>query len=86
MSYLLRKGGWSKIGNITRKFGSMEGDGYFWNEVLPESPLAVLWFKCLVNIGKTKIGGKSYKIVSVPVDLREMLAEILSCTPPGKES
>ncbi|KYO67344.1 hypothetical protein [Thermovenabulum gondwanense] len=77
LKYLLEKGGWSKIGNITRKFCSMEGEGFFWNEEPPKSPLAKLWLKNLVNIGKTKIEGKSYKIVSIPVDLRNMMAEIL---------
>jgi tetratricopeptide (TPR) repeat protein len=77
LKYLLERGGWSRLNTLTRKFGSMEGDGFFWSEQPPESPLAVLWSKALVIIGRSKPEGRSYKIATIPVELRQSLQNLL---------
>ncbi len=77
LRYILEKGGWSTTGPITRKFGSTEGDGYFWNEELPESVLGFLWALCLVFVGKASIKGKRTKIAVIPLELRENLKQLL---------
>lgn len=78
LRYLLGNGGWSRINAITRKFGSMEGDGYFWEEKMPASPLGQLWCRCLVFVGRTHIGGRNTKIAAIPVELYPLLREIFS--------
>ncbi|MGB9859047.1 MAG: hypothetical protein ACPLQP_03835, partial [Moorellaceae bacterium] len=77
LKYLLQKGGWSRIAAVTRKFGSMEGDGFYWEEREPESPLGFLWSNALVMVGKAVIEGKHAKIVTIPIELRQPLKEIL---------
>lgn len=78
LSYVLQKGGWSRIAPITRRFGSMEGDGYFWEHEEPESPLGRLWIRGLILVGRAVIDGRRTKIAAIPVEFRETLAELLS--------
>lgn len=78
LKYLLQHDGWSRLNAVTRKFGSMDGDGYFWAEKPPESPLGILWSRALVMVGKAKLEGRNYKIATIPVELRQPLCEILS--------
>lgn len=80
LKYLLQKGGWSRLNAVTRKFGSMEGDGFYWEEKEPESPLGFLWSNALVMVGKAVIEGKRAKIATIPVELRQPLKEILGIT------
>lgn len=77
LKYLLERGGWSRLNILTRKFGSMEGDGFFWSEQPPESPIGILWSKALVMIGRSKLGGRSCKIATIPAELRQPLQELL---------
>ncbi|MGI9952908.1 tetratricopeptide repeat protein [Moorellaceae bacterium AZ2] len=80
LKYLLQKGGWSRLNAVTRKFGSLEGDGFYWEEEDPESPLGFLWSRALVMVGKAVIKGKRTKIATIPVELRQPLKEILGLT------
>ncbi|MEW6624927.1 MAG: tetratricopeptide repeat protein [Bacillota bacterium] len=77
LKFLLVKGGWSAAGPIARKFGSTEGDGYFWNEEPPVSELGLLWSVCLVFVGKALINGRRTTIVTIPLELRENLDRLL---------
>lgn len=77
LKYLLQRGGWSRLNAVTRKFGSLDGDGFFWQEIEPETPLGVLWFCALVMVGRAKLKGQRCKIATVPLELREPLGEIL---------
>ncbi|HAG07138.1 MAG TPA: hypothetical protein DCL13_03085 [Peptococcaceae bacterium] len=77
LRYLLQRGGWSRLNAVTRKFGSMEGDGFFWHERGPASPLGSLWSRALVVVGRARLGATRCKIAAVPLELREALAEIL---------
>jgi tetratricopeptide (TPR) repeat protein len=77
LKYLLERGGWSRLNTLTRKFGSMKGDGFFWSEQPPTSPLAVLWSKALIMIGRSKLKGQSCKIATIPVELRQTLKKLL---------
>lgn len=80
LDYLLRREGWSRLNAITRKFGNMEGDGFFWNEPEdePQSPLGVLWSRGLVVVGRANINNRKCKIAAIPVELRQPLAELIS--------
>ncbi len=77
LRYLLQRGGWSRLNAVTRKFGSLEGDGFFWNELEPESPLGILWSRALVMVGRAVLEGRRCKIAAIPLELREPLGEIL---------
>ncbi|HAA90021.1 MAG TPA: hypothetical protein DCE07_05560 [Peptococcaceae bacterium] len=81
LKYLIQRGGWSRLNAVTRKFGSMEGDGFFWREKKPKSPLGRLWLKALVMVGRSKLEGRYCKIATVPVELRQPLSELLSYSP-----
>jgi len=78
LKYLLKCGGFCRLNALTRKFGSMKGDGFFWSEQPPTSPLAVLWSKALVIVGRSKLEGRYYKIATIPVELRQPLQKCLS--------
>ncbi|RKO66954.1 tetratricopeptide repeat protein [Desulfofundulus salinus] len=77
LKYLLQRGGWSRLNAVTRKFGSMEGDGFFWHEREPESFLGFLWSLGLVMVGKAALEGRRVKIATIPLELRQPLKEIL---------
>lgn len=78
LTYLLEQGGWSRLSAVTRKFGSMSGDGFYWEEKEPQSALGVLWSRALVMVGRAKLSGRNCKIATIPLELREPLKEILS--------
>lgn len=77
LRYLLEKGGWSRLSEVTRKYGSMEGDGFFWESHLPESTVGALWALGLVGIGRTKLGKRREKIITIPEELRQPLSQLL---------
>lgn len=58
-------------GSVTRKFGSMDGDGFYWNEEEEGSysPLGTLWSQGLVFVGRCLIDNRRTKIVTIPVEL-----------------
>ncbi len=72
LGYLLQREGWSRLNAVTRKFGKLDGDGFFWNEpgCEPQSPLGVLWYLGLVMVGRATINNRNCKIVTIPVELR----------------
>jgi len=74
LSYLIQHDGWSRLNAVTRRFGSMDGDGFYWDDQPPESPLGNLWAKALVAVGRAKIKSRTYKIVTIPVELRQLLS------------
>jgi len=78
LRYLLQREGWSRINTLTRKFGSMEEDGFYWEDEPPESTLGQLWFRCLIFIGRVKINGRNTKIATIPIELRPVLCRLLS--------
>lgn len=82
LKYLLEKDGWSRMNAVTRKFDSMEGDGFFWDEVPPFSPIAQLWYRALLFVGRCKINGRNTKIATIPVELRPVLEKLLRDKPP----
>ncbi len=77
LRYLLRNGGCARLSAVSRKFGKMEGDGFYWEDKLPASALGVLWALGLAAVGKTNLGKRREKIVVVPQELREPLSAYL---------
>ena len=78
LEYLLEKGGTSPTGPLVRKFGAMEGDGYFWDAGdEPSSTLGRLWSKCLIMVGRGLINGKRQKVALIPADLQPLLKQLL---------
>jgi len=82
LRYLLEKGGWARLSAVTHRFGSMQGDGFFWEEYIPSSPLGFLWAHGLVLVGRAKIKGRNTKIVTIPLELREIMASALGVEQP----
>jgi len=75
--YLLSKEGWALLSSVSRKFGKMEGDGFYWNEEEPQSTTGKLWSKGLIMVGKSIHNNRQVKIAAVPADLRPLLEKIL---------
>jgi len=73
----LEHGGWARAGAITRKFGTEEGDGYYWENSPPTSPLGRLRLTCLVFVGRATVEGKRVRVAAVPADLRQVLHELI---------
>ncbi|MGB9904895.1 MAG: hypothetical protein ACPLQO_09560 [Desulfotomaculales bacterium] len=63
---------------VTRRFGTTEGDGFFWEAGEPASPLGFLWSRAMVMVGKAVLNNRHCKIAAVPVELRPLLKEILA--------
>ena len=76
--YLLGKEGWALLSAVSRKFGKMEGDGFYWDEEKPQSTTGRLWSKGLIMVGKTILNDRLVKIAAIPIDLRPLLENIFS--------
>jgi Flp pilus assembly protein TadD len=77
LRYVLVKGGYASVSAISRKFGSMAGDGYLVGKEPPRSALGRLWLKGFVFVGKTLLNGRNVKIAAIPVEMREELHKVL---------
>ena len=73
----LDAGGWIKVGELTREFGSQDGDGLFWNERPPKSHIGQVRARGLLFVGKAGISGRNFKIAVIPKELREPLTAIV---------
>lgn len=74
LGYLLESGGWCKLQALTKRFGALDEDGFFWDEHPPVSPLGRLRLLGLVFVGRAVIDRRRYKVAVVPTDLRSILA------------
>ena len=75
--FLLSKEGWALLGSVSRKFGKLEGDRFYWNEEEPQSTTGRLWSKGLIMVGKTIQNNRQVKIATIPADLRPLLEKII---------
>lgn len=81
---IIDNGGWMRLHDLTRDFGGMEGDGWFWDEDPPRSSLGELRRRALLFIGKTgmtklgKPGKRAFKVAVVPADLRQAIIAVLA--------
>jgi hypothetical protein len=81
---VVENGGWLRLNELTRDFGGMEGDGWFWDEEPPTSSLGELRRRALLYVGKTSLnkegrsGKRLFKVAVVPQDLRYLLRDILA--------
>ena len=74
LRYLLAHGGTAKLQVLSRRFGSMEGDGFWWDEQSPTSAIGRLRLLGLVFVGRATVDGRRHKLAVVPVELRDLLA------------
>ncbi|MBC7189074.1 hypothetical protein H5U35_02505, partial [Candidatus Aerophobetes bacterium] len=78
LKYLLSKGGWATFQSLSRQANTDEnGDGWWWAEEPPLSPLGQLRVRGLVFVGRAPVKNKLYKIAVIPRELRKVLAQIL---------
>lgn len=73
---ILQSGGWCKLAGLTRRFGPMHGDGFFWDKQPPVSPIGRLRVLGLVYVGRAAVDGKQQKAAVIPVDLRTILERL----------
>jgi tetratricopeptide (TPR) repeat protein len=75
---IVNKNGRVKLGAITRQFGNMDRENYFWAEETPKTPLGQLISYGLVFVG-TMPGenGRRYKMAVIPDDLLEQVTRLL---------
>jgi len=65
------------LSSVSRKFGKMEGDGFYWDKEDPQSTTGKHWSKGLIIIGKAIQNNRQVKIAAIPTDLRPLLEKIL---------
>lgn len=73
LQYLLQAGGWCKLQALTKRFGSLDPDGFFWDEQPPTSPAGRLRVLGLVFVGRAVVDSRRYKVAVVPAELRAVL-------------
>lgn len=84
---ILDNGGWMRLANLTRDFGSMDGDDWFWSKKPPTSCLGELRYRGMLFVGRTartkegKLGKRMVTVAVVPKDIRSLLIELLSEVP-----
>lgn len=78
MKFLMGMGGWARLSEVVKGFGSMAGDGCWWNENPPVSTLGKLVSKALAAVGSSTVDGERTSVVAVPLDLRPMVAEYVN--------
>lgn len=77
LCHVLDRGGWCRMQDLTRRFGSCYGDGFWWDEEPPRSPLGRLRALGLCYVGRAALGGRRHKVVVVPAELREPLGAVV---------
>lgn len=77
LRFVLAAGGVVRKAEVTRRFGRDEGDGFWWDGQPPSSPLGRARLAGLVFVGRAALGARREKVVAVPVDLRDALADAL---------
>lgn len=82
LAIAMAAGGWMKYGQLTRQVGDEGPDSYFWGERPPASAIGHLRVRGLVLVGRLAIGGRNWKVVVVPKELRPGLASVLSVPAP----
>jgi tetratricopeptide (TPR) repeat protein len=75
---LVMKKDWAKYGELTRRFGTEEDDGWFWDEEPPTSVVGRLRLRGLLFVGTAGIQGRNYKVAVIPIELRPLLHEIMA--------
>lgn len=78
LQFVMEQGGHVSFKALTRRFGSEEGDGWFWVERNPASTIGRLRLHGLLAVGRAPIGTRSQQIALVPKDLREPLTTALA--------
>ncbi len=77
LRHVLEQGGWCKLQVLTRRYGTQDGDGFWWDEQPPASPVGRLRVLGLVYVGRARVDGRAYKVAVVPTELRAPLATVL---------
>lgn len=70
LAFILAEGGVARLNRLKPKFGTVERDGWMWQEHPPESTIGLLRLSGLVYIGKVTCGGRNCKSAVIPSDLR----------------
>ncbi len=82
LTYLLKQGGQASAGAVVERFGSDEGDGWFWNEEPPTSVLGRVRLHGLAFVGAAP-DASGTRLVVVPRELRAGLEGALAVAGEG---
>ncbi len=74
--FVLERGGWVKYGQLSRRAGREDG-GFFWTRSPPRTVIGVLRLHGLLFVGRSGLGGRTYKVAVVPRELRPLLERCL---------
>ena len=74
---LVLTNGWVKYGDLTRRFGKEDGDGWWWAEEPPTSVLGQVRLAGLLFVGTAGMGGRNYTVAVIPIELRPLLQALL---------
>lgn len=72
---LVQNGFVMKYGPMSRKFTTEVG--FWWNDQPPKSEIGLLRLHGLVVVGKMPMQGRLFRVVLIPVDLRQIIREFL---------
>lgn len=81
LRFTLERGGWCKLQLLTSRFGSLDGDGFWWDERPPASPVGQLRALALLFVGRARVDERWHKVAVVPAELRAPLSRLLSVEP-----
>ncbi|HSW35599.1 MAG TPA: hypothetical protein VLH18_03250 [Candidatus Limnocylindrales bacterium] len=70
-------GGYAHLNDVTRKFGTVANDGYYWHDHEPESVTGMLRSMGLLVAGSTVIDKRNAKVAVFPAELRSTFEETL---------
>lgn len=73
----LEEGGQSPTPPVTRRFGSEDDDGWFWNESPPTSVIGRVRLHGLAFVGQAAVEGSLVRTVVIPRELRESIMSAL---------
>lgn len=79
LAFLLERGGKAPANAVARRFGSDDGDGWFWDEEPPASVLGGVRIHGLAFVGADR-DARAARTVLVPRELREGLEHVLAGT------
>jgi len=80
---VMDNGGWMRLAELTKEFGRMDGDGWFWDQQPPKSCLGGLCRCALLFVGRGLVDAGSrrkrwLKVAVIPAELRAPLQRALA--------
>jgi hypothetical protein len=75
---MVNASGWLRCGELARRFGAEDNDGWWWEEDAPQSIIGQLRLAGLLYVGKAPVSRRNLTVAVIPVELRPLLAQLLA--------